>query len=205
MNITIIQGHPDGGAPHLCHALAAAYADGAKEGGHAVRVIDLGNTEFPLLRTKDDFERGAVPAQLKAAQDDIAWADHLLLVYPLWLGEMPALVKAFFEQVLRPGFAFETGGSGWAPKLKGKSARIVVTMGMPAAFYRWYFGAHSLKSLRRNVLSFVGIKPVRATLLGLVEGSAKRRERWLKKMRELGVAAKELGGELPSVGSGLAR
>lgn len=190
MNITIVQGHPDGQAPHLCHALADAYAAGARGAGHAVRSVDLGKLEFPWLRTKDAFERSPLPPALEQAQRDIAWADHLLLVYPLWLGEMPAVVKAFFEQVLRPGFAFETGGRGWAPKLRGKTARVVVTMGMPAALYRWYFGAHSLKSLRRNVLAFVGIKPIRATLLGLVEAaSEKRKQRWLAKLRAFGAAA----------------
>jgi putative NADPH-quinone reductase len=191
MNVTIIQGHPDAAERHFCHALADAYADGAKSAGHTVRVVDIGNLEFPLLRSKNAFDHDAIPEELRQAQEDVAWASHLLLVYPLWLGEMPAKVKAFFEQVLRPGFAFELGGHGWTAKLHGKSARVVVTMGMPAAVYRWYFGAHSLKSLRRNVLSFVGIKPIRATLIGLVEAaSAKRREGWLAKLRVLGAAAR---------------
>ena len=64
-------------------------------------------------------------------------------------------------------------------------------MGMPAAVYRWFFGAHGLRSLRRNILSFVGIKPVRSTLLGLVESvSAKRRARWLANLEKLGFEAK---------------
>jgi putative NADPH-quinone reductase len=191
VNITIIQGHPDGGSRHFCHALADEYAAGARSAGHTVRVIDLGTVEVPLLRTKDAFDHGAVPAAFETAQNDIAWANHLLLVYPLWLGEMPALVKGFLEHVLRPGFAFEVGKRGWTPKLRGRTARVVVTMGMPAAVYRWYFGAHSLKSLRRNVLSFVGIKPVRATLIGSIEGSSvKRRRRWLERLRELGASAR---------------
>jgi putative NADPH-quinone reductase len=191
MNVTIIQGHPDGRSRHLCHALADEYADGARAAGHSVRTIDLGKIEFPLLRTKDAFERETLPPALKTAQDDLAWANHLLLVYPLWLGEMPAVVKGFFEQVLRPGFAFDLGGQGWKPKLKGKTARVVVTMGMPATVYRWYFGAHSLKSLSRNVLRFVGIKPVRATLFGLVESAgANRKKSWLAAMRKLGAAAR---------------
>ena len=161
MNITIIQGHPDGRSRHLCHALADEYADGARAAGHAVRVIDLGNVEFPLLRTKDAFDHAALPPELRAAQDDLAWANHLLLVYPLWLGEMPAVVKGFFEQVLRPGFAFDLGGHGWKPKLRGKTARVLVTMGMPAAVYRWYFGAH-----------------------------VKRRQSWLAAMRTLGASAR---------------
>jgi putative NADPH-quinone reductase len=39
------------------------------------------------------------------------------------------------------------------------SARAVVTMGMPAFAYRWYFGAHGLKSLTQN-LALVGITPL---------------------------------------------
>jgi putative NADPH-quinone reductase len=190
MKITVLQGHPDGAGGHFCHALCEAYCAGARRAGHDVRVIDLGKMEFPLLRTKDAFDHGALPRELQGAQDAIAWADHLLLVYPWWLGEMPAIVKGFLEQVMRPGFAFELGGYGWTPRLRGKTARVVVTMGMPAAAYRWYFGAHSLKSLRRNILSFVGIKPVRSTLIGLVESaSAKRRSSWLTKLEALGAAA----------------
>ena len=59
----------------------------------------------------------------------------------------------------------------WKRLLTGKTARIVVTMGMPAFVYRWYFGGHSLKSLERNILRFVGIRPVRESLIGMVEGS----------------------------------
>jgi putative NADPH-quinone reductase len=192
MKITVIQGHPDGAGGHLCHALADAYCAGARSAGHEVRVIDVGKIEFPLLRTKEAFESGPVPGELQSAQQDLGWADHLLLVYPLWLGEMPAIVKGFFEQVLRPGFAYDLGGTkGWTGRLHGKTARVVVTMGMPATVYRWYFGSHSLKSLRRNILSFVGIRPVHATLLGLVEtASAKRKAAWLANLEQLGSAAR---------------
>jgi putative NADPH-quinone reductase len=81
---------------------------------------------------------------------------------------MPALLKAFLEQVLRPGFAFERGARNpfTAKRLGGRSARIVVTMGMPALVYRWVFRAHSVKSLERNILGFAGIGPVRETLIG---------------------------------------
>lgn len=118
--------------------------------------------------------------------------DHLVIVYPLWLGSMPALLKAFLEHVFRPGFAFEYGAKGFPRKLlRGKSARIVVTMGMPAFFYRWYFGAHSLKSLERNILRFCGISPIRESLFGLVETATEStRHKWLQTMRKLGAAAR---------------
>ncbi|HEX3484467.1 MAG TPA: NAD(P)H-dependent oxidoreductase [Micropepsaceae bacterium] len=76
------------------------------------------------------------------------------------------------------------------PRLRGKSARIVITMGMPALVYRWYFGAHSLRSLERNILRFCGIGPIRESLFGMVEGiSAAKRDRWLETMRKLGMRA----------------
>jgi putative NADPH-quinone reductase len=147
--------------------------------------------EFPILRTRADFESGTVPAAIRQCQEAIGWADHLLIVYPLWLGSMPAL-KAFLEQVFRPGFAAAGAASSgtWKKLLRGKSARIVVTMGMPALVYRWYFRAHSLKSFERDVLGFCGIGPIRETLIGMVEAKSEaKRLAELRKMRELGLRA----------------
>ena len=192
MRIALIQGHPDPGGGHFCHAIADAYRGGALAVGHEVRVVEIASTPFPLLRAKEEYEHGVAPPSLAPAQQAIAWADHLVIVYPLWLGGMPALLKGFLEQVLRPGFAYETRpGKGWTRKLRGRSARVIVTMGMPAFFYRWYFGAHGLKALRRSILSFVGIAPVRSTLIGLVEsGSDAQRQRWLARIEALGEAAR---------------
>jgi putative NADPH-quinone reductase len=187
--ILLIQGHPDPKGRHFGQALAQAYADGAAEAGHALRRIDVAQLDFPLLRSADDWEHGSLPAVLKPAQDDIGWAQHLVVFFPLWLGDMPALLKAFLEQVARPGFAFHDDGNGGFGKkgLEGRSARVVVTMGMPALVYRYFFRAHSLKSLERNVLGFVGIAPVHETLIGMVERMpAQERERWLDKLRALG-------------------
>ncbi len=187
VNIAIIEGHPDAGNGHYCDALAAAYAEGARSAGHQVRRIAVASRRFAWLRSKAEWEQGPPPDGLEEDQATIRWAEHLVLVYPLWLGSMPALLKGWLEQVLRPGFAFgSVSGSRWKRMLKGKSAHIVVTMGMPAFLYRWYFGAHSLKSLERNILGFVGIAPVRATVIGRVEGRAARRRRWLERVTELG-------------------
>lgn len=169
MRILIIQGHPDPGEHHLNHLLADAYEAGAAEAGHEVRTLTLSGLDFPLLRSQHEWEKGAVPPSLTQAQQDILWAEHLVLFYPLWLGGMPALLKGFLEQVARPGFAFRySARSPFGIKgLKGRSARIVVTMGMPATFYRWFYRAHSLKTLKRNILGFVGIAPVRTTIIGM--------------------------------------
>lgn len=186
-NILIIQGHPDPDEHHFCHALADAYASGAEEAGHALRRVEVAKLRFSLLRSKQQFDEEPVTKALMPAQEAIGWADHIVIVYPLWLGTMPALLKGFLEQVLRPGFAFIIEGKGWRKNLKGKTARIVVTMGMPAFIYRFYFGAHGLRNLKRNILHFSGIKPARATLIGMVEAlSEAKRDKWLEKLAAFG-------------------
>ena len=91
--IVIIQGHPDAATQHFGHALAAAYEHGAREGGHEVRSIIVAKLDFALLRTYEDFYQGEPSASIKQCQDDIRWADHLVIIYPLWQGMLPALLK----------------------------------------------------------------------------------------------------------------
>jgi putative NADPH-quinone reductase len=190
-SIVIIDGHPDDSPQRFLHALANAYADGACAGGHTVKTVAVADLEFPLLRSAEDFEKGQPPEAIRGAQDIIGHADHLLLLFPLWLGSMPAILKGFLEQLLRPGFAYAPAPSGLPKKLlAGKSAHVIVTMGMPGFFYRWYYRAHSLKSLERNILNAVGIKPVRTTVIGMVgSNNSSNRRRWLRKMSDLGKRA----------------
>jgi len=187
--ILIIDGHPDQRAGRYVHALSKAYYDGARLGGHEVRSIIVSEIDFPLLRTSDEYQGGTAPAAIRRCQDLIECAEHVVILFPLWLGSMPALLKGFLEQTLRPGFAFAEASGLGLPKrlLSGRSARIIVTMGMPALFYRWYFRAHSLKSLQRNILRFCGFRPVNACVVGMVESmSQAQRGEWLAKIQELG-------------------
>src|SRR5690349_12677916 len=191
--ILIIDGHPDPGDARFVHALADAYAEAATTAGHEVRKVRIAALKFALLPGNEDYLHGRSPPVIKAVQDDIAWCNHMVILFPLWLGDMPALLKGLFEQALRPGFAYQAATARGLPKqlLKGKSARIVVTMGMPAFFSRWYFRAHSLKNLERNILRFVGIAPIRASIIGSVEGiGAKKRAGWIDAMRNFGSDAK---------------
>lgn len=190
--ILILQGHPDPAGGHFNHALAEAYRAGAEAAGHEVRLIAIAALDFPVLRSKAQWDAEPAPAALLDAQQAIAWAEHIVLFFPLWLGGVPALVKAFLEQVARPGFALSRPAKGEFPRklLGGRSARLVVTMGMPALVYRWYFRAHSLKALERNILGFVGIAPVHETLIGGVESlDAREAPAWLAKLRRLGAQA----------------
>jgi putative NADPH-quinone reductase len=184
--ILIVNGHPDPAPSHFVYAAASAYEEGAAS-RHEVRRIDVGRLSFPLLRNRDAWAEEEACEDIRVAQDLLRWADHLVLVYPLWLGDVPALLKSFLEQVMRPGFALRYRDKGFPEKLlAGKSARIIVTMAMPGFAYSLFYRAHSVKSLQRNILSFVGFAPVRHTLIGMVEGNPAKRKSWLDKLRAMG-------------------
>ncbi len=183
--IAIIVGHVRNGT--FCEALGEAYRRGAEAAGHDAKLFHTARMAFdPILR--EGFAKvQPLEPDLQAAHDAMLAADHLVLIFPLWLGTLPAIFKGFLERVLQPDIVGPAQEGKWVKVLKGKSARIIMTMGMPALIYRWYYGAHALKMLKRNILGFIGVAPIRATLHGLIEGvSAERRRRWLGEAERLG-------------------
>jgi putative NADPH-quinone reductase len=184
--ILVINGHPDPSPDRFAAALAGAYVRGASQAGHQIRRLDVGAMVIPAVRTPAEFAAEPPPPAIAEAQAAILWADHLVIIFPLWLGSTPAVLKGFLEQVFRYGFALSRPGEPMAGLLKGRSARVVVTMGMPGLVFRWGFRAAGLMALERGILRLCGVAPVWRLILGDVEGSAKRRERWLERMTSLG-------------------
>ena len=191
--IVVVQGHPDSSGGHFCHALADTYIRGARAAGHSIATINVGALDFPLLRSPENFYRGQPPDAIRQAQAELSRCDHIVLLYPVWNSAMPALLKGFLEQTFRPGFIFPDLEPGkrlgffsairQRKALTGKSARIVVTMQMPAFVFRWLFHPRPEKT----TLGLSGIGPIRDSLIGLVDmPSPKHRRRWLRRMRECG-------------------
>jgi putative NADPH-quinone reductase len=169
------------------------YRQGAKEGGHEVRLLHVGALRFPLLKNSKAYVSGKTPASIVAAQRSILWANHIVVMYPLWLGTLPAKLKGFMEQVLRPGFAFAKRGAGQHPQrlLKGRSARIVATRGMPELFDEVDRGPRSIRNVVGDVLAICGVRPVRVTVVEGVETLTDvERDKIHYDMRRLGAIAR---------------
>jgi len=186
-HILIINGHPDPGPERFCAALSAAYEAGALAAGHEVRKLAIGGMDFPLIRSRGEFEDGEPPPIIRAAQAQLLWANHVVIVHPLWLGSAPALLKGFFEQAFRYGFAMPQPGEGMPHGLlSGRSARLIVTMGMPGPVYRLAFGAFGVRAMKRGILGISGIRPIGHNFVGQVELNAQARNAWLEKVGGLG-------------------
>jgi NAD(P)H dehydrogenase (quinone) len=187
-NILIIDGHPF--TESLTSSLASAYASGAQEGGHDVHVLKVADLTFDAVLHKGYREIQALEPDLVRAQEEVVWADHIAVFYPVWWGSMPALLKGFFDRVMLPGFAFSYRSKEshlWDKLLTKKTGRVVVTADAPKWYMRIYAGS-SAKQIKRNILQFCGIDPVRITEVTPVKMmSPETIEKHIAAIRALGV------------------
>ena len=185
--ILMILGTPKGGS--LCHALSDAFAQGARSEGHVVRLLKLGEMQFdPVLREGYDQSQNLEPDLLEA-QRQIHWAEHLVFIYPVWWGGLPALLKGFFDRVFLPGFAFRYRGQSqaWDKLLTGRTADLLVTLDTPPWYFRWVYGAPAHRQMVRTILGFCGIKTRRLTEFSPVRPSSEeQRQTWLRKAETMG-------------------
>ena len=186
--ILVVLGHSS--VDSFCGGLAERYCAGAVEAGHEVRRINVGELEFEPFLGKGYHEEQEVEPDILDAQEQIKWCDHIVFVYPTWWATGPAILKAFIERTLVPGFAFKYKASkyfvAWDSFLTGRSARIISTMDGPPWYYRWVTGDPGYKMMK-DILVFCGIKPVLKTYFGSLEMSTEAvREKWLSKCYDIG-------------------
>ncbi|MFN8692923.1 MAG: NAD(P)H-dependent oxidoreductase [Holosporales bacterium] len=186
-NILIITGHPAHERESFCEALANAYNDSAFAAGHTVRRINIAALRFDPILHEGYLGNQPPEPDIIEAQEKISWAQHIVIVYPLWAYMIPALLKGFLERCFTKGFAFEVKSKNPFRHglLRGKSVRLLQTMGMPALVYRFYYGAHGAKALK-SMLKFCGLAPVQITYFGMIEGTDERRKGYLERAKELG-------------------
>jgi putative NADPH-quinone reductase len=139
----------------------------------------------PVLREGFDRVQPLEP-DLQRVHDAILTADRLVMIFPLWLGLMPAIFHGFLERVLQREAVAAAKQRKFPKPLRGKTVLVVMTMGMPALLYRWWFGAHALRVLK-YLLGAVGASSIRSLLLGNIEGvGAPGRAKWLSVMERRG-------------------
>lgn len=187
MNILIISGHPD--KESYNNALAKAYYEGAKESIKKVDLIHVRELNFDPNLEYGYRKRTDLEPDLELSIEKIKKADHIVWVLPLWWGGMPAILKGFIDRTLLPGVAFEIEeGKVFQKKLlKNKSGRIIITGDTP----KWYLKLHLknplINQLKKGVLEFCGIKPVKTTYIAPIRNSTEEfRKKWLSKIYLLG-------------------
>lgn len=186
--ILILDGHP--AAESLSHALVQAYSAGAEAEGHELRCHRLSrmtfDPDFGVARFRD-----AKPLEpdLQAFWDDLVWAEHFVIVHPVWWGGWPAKLKGLVDRSFLHGKAFRYHEGKALPEvlLKGRTSRVLMTSDTPGWFMTWIYGSGLKKQLKHQILNFCGLKLTGITHFSPVRGSKpETREKWLKKASELG-------------------
>ncbi len=189
--VLIVQGHPN--KDSLSSRLAATYKEGAIKGGAEVKEIIVKDLNFNPILFLGYKRKEKLEDDILASQEIIAWADHLVFIYPNWWGTYPALFKGFIDKVLWPGFAFQyrPNSSGIDQLLKGKSARIIVTMDTPMWYYNLIQGRPGHRAMKGATLEFCGIRPVKFLTLTPVRNATEMQvNKWLRKVYQLGLGVK---------------
>lgn len=189
--ILIIHGHPD--SESYNSALAKAYKKGAESSGAEIKEIIIRELDFNLNLQFGYRKRTELEPDLLVAWEKIQWAEHLVWVYPVWWGSMPAIMKGFIDRLFLPGFAFQKRENSvwWDKFLTGKSARIITTLDQPKLYYLFRYKRPTYWAMKHLTLYFVGIKPVKATTIGPIRLSTDAfRKKWLTKVEHLGKRGK---------------
>lgn len=183
-------GHPS--TDSFCNTLAEKYAEGAKKAGAEVKIINIGDLKFDPILHEGYKKIQKLEPDLLRAQKNISWAEHLVLIHPVWWGTMPALLKGLMDRIILPGFGFryEKNANGKnngkiSRLLKGKSARLILTLGEGWLAYRIL--GRLAERIDKEVCMFCGIAPVKTTVFTKAEtANDKTKNKWLKKIFLMG-------------------
>lgn len=159
----IVLGHPD--PDSFCATIARACRDTVRECGHAVTLQDLYATGFdPRLRAEErSGERPLEPAADIAEEvEALHAADVITLVYPLWFGMPPAIIKGYIDRVMGAGFSANgLMHEGPVSALAGKRLMLVTSS---ASTRPWLEEKGQWSALRQSFETYL------QTVFGLCDG-----------------------------------
>lgn len=169
MKIYLLLGHPDDES--FNGQIFDTYLKTLSDLGHDIRFQKLGKMKFDPVLWKGYKIVQELEPDLIQAQENILWCEKWIIIYPIWWGNMPAILKGFFDRTLFSGFAFKyhENDPWWDKLLKGKSAEIITTCDAPTIWIWWQYRNSDKNSIKRAILQFCGIKPVKVKRIDRVK------------------------------------
>ena len=196
MKTLIIFNHPHEGS--YCQAILKAVKRGLKKGGHPCKTINLDKDRFdPVMREKDllafvvygktgDITQADVDPRVLRYKEKLEWAERIVMIFPIWWMNLPAMMKGFIDKVVFPGIFYNMEDGNLVSRLRSlRQVTIITTMNTPADIYREHFGNSIEGSLIKGTFNQIGIHDVEWISLNMVKQSGQdRREFWLEEIEE---------------------
>lgn len=193
MRVLLIDGHPDANrlSAHLLDVYQQALPAEAKVTRLAIRDMDF---DPDLSRGYENMP--PLEPDLAAALTEIEACDHLVLAFPLWWGAEPARMKGFWDRILLPrrAFRYHQKDLFWDRLLAGRSADLLVSMDTPPPYLRLVYFDPLGWRMKRQVLGFVGFRPIRLGYFGMVRrgGAEKNLGKWRTRIARMAATAATL-------------
>ncbi|WP_119395687.1 NAD(P)H-dependent oxidoreductase [Salinibius halmophilus] len=185
-NILVLNANPK--TDSLNKSLAATYAKAA-QAKHHVQVMNIGELTFDSNLQQGYEKIQPLETDLVTLQTQLKWANHVVIITPVWWGTVPAVFKGALDRILLPGFAFKYEAGKLFPKklLEGKTSELIITLDTPAWWYKLVQGNVVYRHLKRTVLGFVGIKNKRSKYFGpVISAKPKTIAQWHTEVERLG-------------------
>lgn len=155
-----------------------------------VKVIDLVKDEFDPVLSQEDlrlYMKGqSSDPKVVEYQKDLIDCDDLVLIFPIWWYEAPAILKGFLDKVLLPGFAFDEIDNQLVGKLSHiKRLTVISTSEVLSEFMRKEVGNPIEISLMNTTLGVCGIQNDKLwfNCEKIASGSLNERESFLNRIK----------------------
>jgi len=183
--VLVINANPK--SESLCQSLADKYTQIASS-EHDVKQVNVSEMNFEMSLDQGYDTVATLEPDLVYFQQSITWAEHIVIIAPVWWGTVPAKFKGVIDRVFLPNFAFKyvTGNAFPKKLLSGRSSELIITMDTPPFYYKFFKGNAIYKQLKMSILDFSGIKNRSTTYFGPVIGSTDdKRKKWIDKVAKL--------------------
>ncbi|KAA6473828.1 NAD(P)H-dependent oxidoreductase [Bacillus swezeyi] len=184
MQTAVIYAHPNPNSFNgaILNQVVKALEDGKK----SYTVIDLYKERFdPVLIFNEQKRRSEMKNDPETAKyrNIIKNADHLIFIYPLWWGRMPAILKGFIDRVFVSGEAYTYQGKLPKGLLKARTASVYYTADAPGWYLRLWRRDADRITAKDAILKFCGVRQVRRMLFPSVKvSSGEIRKKWLDRV-----------------------
>jgi NAD(P)H dehydrogenase (quinone) len=125
----IVTCHPS--TSSLCASILQVVARSSRSG--RVVIDDLANISFNPIISSDELRRyylDQIPDDVRKLAAHLREAHRVIFILPIWMYDMPALLKGYFERVWRPHVAYRLDGDRISPLLSNiKRLVVIVTHG----------------------------------------------------------------------------
>lgn len=195
MKTLIVFNHPHEGS--YCTSILHAAEKGLKAGAHTFRIINLDRDGFdPVMRAKDlkafamagkDMDDALLdvdPLVMKY-KEDLEWAEHLVIIFPIWWMTSPAMTKGFIDKVIFPSVAYNMVKGKLVSRIPVKKVTVITTMNTPAEIYKEMFDNSIEGSMLNGTFRQIGIEDVEwISLNGVKQADQEQRIEWLTQIYE---------------------